>query len=619
MRRASGWLAAVLPLACTGEPGPVRADAGMPAVKALPDMPRPVAEAPVGPPSVVEAPVPVAQPPLALHLVAQRDGPLQLHVPGADAVVVAAAPAFALLGPDDQLRRDPSWIRGLAESKIDDTEVVALAFAGEQPTWLVTWSHNTRMLDESLVFRWLGDRWQRVRSESGGVSWYYDGIAPWHGGQLGLRRLAVNPDGWVLQYEGEEPYRVRQQEALLARLEAPPRFEVTFGAVKQPLPQVPRDLRVASFITLPAGDVLAIVEVPRYPGKVEHADLREMTAAVARWTVGEVQHRLEALPGVRVSPTLHLSSGTGPGTAFVYGDAGRDHQFGDASDEPYIATEGDGVWTEFEAPEDAPIASMAVGSDRVLWAVSGREFMGRTQLWRNGEDDRWRRVELAPVRFTGDESEWPVKPLQVHVRGVDDLWVVGTTETLGSEPDYYGPARHVVLRKRAAAAVLELPDAGELHTELSEWMDLKPWRPGMPAPQRLRYPPELRGLTKLEQAEEHRCRVVFVTLGEGSPAVEASLVAVAPGLAAKHALQVDLAEARVQERVIVGMRVVVPRQHQDAVPAFVAAVTRASPGLRPLTRCHDPKVTRSFGPPGVPQPESVVADDEDIESDENDE
>jgi hypothetical protein len=598
----SRWLAAALPLACLGERGPVQVDETAEVVA-----PPTVV---VAPPTVVVAPPepdvpPVAESPVALHLVAQRDGPLQLHAPAADAVAVIAAPAFALLGPDDRLRRDPGWVRGLAEAEVHDTDLLALAFDGDRPTWLVTWSRGSRMGDQHLVYRWIGDRWQRVRNESDEVSWHYSGIAPWHGGQLGLRVLATNPDSWILGYEGDEPYRIREQEALLARLARnPPRFEVVSGAVQRPPPRVPRDLEVTSFRTLPAGDVVALVAVPMGSRRDIYGD-PVMTTAVARWAVGATGYQLEPLPGLRPWPTLHLSPGTAPGATLVHGDAGHEEN---GSDEPYLVSDVDGVWTELEPPDGSPILSLAVAAGEVLWAVSGREYTGKNQLWRRGDDGPWRRVDPPPVRFADDADAWEVEPTQVHVRGADDLWVAGRTEAFAREYDD-DSGRHVVLRSRPAAAPLELPGIGALHAELSEWMALKPWRPGTPAPQRLRYPPERRS-TRREQAED-RCRVVFVTLGEPAPAVEAKLVAAAPKLAEKYALTVDLAEVRVYDRVVIGMRVVVPGRRQAAVPAFVTAVARASPGLRPLIRCHDPKVLRSFGPPGVPQPEPPSEDDED--------
>lgn len=549
-------------------------------------------EPPVKPEVVAQAPNAAPEPDadaddatLPMHMIAWRDGPLELLVPAVDTVAVIAAPAFALLGADNELHRDPAWLRGLHGVSYHDAFVQGLVVEGGAPTWLVTRTDNQRTDDAHLVFRRDKDRWERVRNESGDVSWHHEVITPWRGGHLALRTNAPNPDAGML-YEDDDIDRVHRDAVMRRVARRPRRFEVPGGgAAPGPLPRLPRDLAVQEFIALPTGDVLAIVGV----------------TAVARWRVGQTRHTLEPLPDVGEWPELHLAPGTDPGTALVYGSPGRPWE------EPYLASDAGGAWTAVATASGEPILSLAAGPDGLLWAVHGEQHFGDgNQLWRRAAGE-WQRAELAPVRFADEDPDraaraWPVVPRHVHLRSDDDLWLIGTTAAY-DEIDLARPSgRYVVLRGRPAAQVLELPGPASLRGEAMEWMEVAPWRPGSKPPVAQRYPPTTRNRTE-KDPDEGRCTRVFVQLAEPSPAEEQRIVALVPGLGVKHTLTVDLAEVSYLGRRLLGAYVVVPRGRDAAVAAFLADVERASPGPRPVARCHAPRFIRDFGPPGVRPPE----------------
>lgn len=585
------------------------------AVAACEEPPRAPSTPAPGPAPVVAPPAPVVAPPpapvvvapvaeagLQLHLLAVRDDPLRLEILGDGDVAVVAAPAFARLGADDALVREPAWGRDL-EAWTDAADLLVLTFAGAEPAWLVSESRQLRTSDQHLVFRWHKDRWQRVRNEVGQVSWHYAGASRWRDGlTLALRVAAPNPDAGMVYYESEHEldrdHRIYIEREVARR---PPRFEVIDGGkAKGAVPRVPRGLAIESFVATPDGEVFALVD--RFVND-------RAVPSVARWPAGATAPTIEPLPELADKRSeLRLALGAGPEPVLVYGST-------DLKEEaPYLARFSAGQWTRVATASGRPIRSLSRGPDGVLWAVHGELCCGIAgTLWRR-DGEVWTEVALAPVRFPGDGEDrvrddrgwkrvtgtpeaaaraWEIEADQVYARGPDDLWLVARVDDKDLDKDAIDvqrSGRYVVLRSRPAPRVLTFPGVQGLASELSEWTAPTPWQPGM----------DVGGESSGGEHYAQSCKRVFVALADATPAEEARLAGLVPRLAEARGMTVHLVEATIRDRQQLGALIMVPLQEED-VATLVAEIARASPGLQPLLRCHTPAITRFFGPaPAVP-------------------
>ena len=553
-----------------------------------------VAVEPVVPASAPAEPVTKG---LQLHLLAHRYGPLHLLPLAGEDMAVLAAPVFARLAADGALVREPGWTRDLEASTVA-ADLLVLTFEGAAPAWLVSESRLPRTSDQHLVYRWEVDRWRRIRNESGQVSWHYAEAAVWRDGHtLALRVAAPNPDAGDLGLEVETTADRRHRLAIERQVaRQPTRFEVLGGAkVAGSLPGIPKGLAVDTFIANTSGEVFAA-------GRGLAGD--RGAPVVARWGQGAAVPVVDALPELRVARDIKLAFGSDPGHVFAYGRTDIHEQA------PYLAEFVDGRWTRLAAAPDITIRSLAQGSDGVLWAVHADCCGSPGGLWRR-DGGVWTKVELAPVRIADDAHDhvredtygrkrvkgspeaaahaWPVEPDQVFVRGADDLWLVGRIDEpglTGDAHDYALSGRYVVLRSRPAPRVLRLPGPDDLRAEMSEWSAPEQWRPGM----------DVGHDTPWGEHQARACERAFVALAAVSAGEEARLTELVPRLAAGRKLVVELVEASIREGLQLGVVIDVPEDRQAAVSELVADIARASPGLRPLVRCHVPAISRFFGP-----------------------
>ena len=589
---ASGSCAALL--AC-GEPPIVAPEPS----KVVPEQAAPVVAAAAAP---APAPASASTTPsgLVLHPIAHRDGPLRLLRLGDGEVVVVAAPAFARVGADGALVRDPTWSRGLAGVDTDAADLRSLTFAGAAPRWLVSEARPNRTYDAHGVFRWQDGRWQSQANSLGDISWYYDGATAWRGGALALRAYALNTS--VTVYEsgtGNEMLELEERSHARALARHPTRF-VALDTDARP-PRLPARFVARSFVAAPTGEVYTY-------------GMHDRRDSVARWPAGG-SAVIDVLPGIPEAAVtdIQLALGATPGTLYAFGEVTTL----DPDDErkrthgPYLARFADGQWTLSTAAIGRPVCSLSEAPDGALWAVhSDACGIYDGSLWRRAGDGAWTAVALADVRFADDARDrlvstdngdwrrligdaeaaaraWPVSVDQVVTRG-EELWIVARLEGPGDD-DTVRDGRYAVLRSSPAPRVLGFPPPRRLAAELSEWTEPTPWHPGQdmspPRPRWGRYePPDYRA-----------CSTVFVALAEPTLAEEARLSELVPPLADSRGLAVHLVEASLRDRQQLGALIDVPAR-EEAVTELVDDLVRASPGLQPLLRCHVPWVTRFFGP-----------------------
>jgi len=479
-------VALALASACSGEPprtSPEPAPSSpAPAVEtATKDAPPPTTK-----PTEPVTPKAAAPPASPLHVVALREGPIQLMRLGTKAAVVLEGEPLPLV--DGVPTRGPSGSRGLPGLGGFDEWITTVAVSGTlDPTgtaWTVTREERERAAPWYRVHRNRnqGQGWEPVDLREGLIAAHHEAYVECGGARFGLLGWSTDPAQDHYSYDDESTPSVAYWRTVRRAQSEARRGFVRLEGPEVPVPELPQDVQSLAAVTTSDGTLYALVDRP------EGSETKNELLLV--WPPGATKPERVELP----------EHGGGEPTLDANGDVALVMGAGEDSTSYLVVIRG----TQWErVPVSMPgrstdASSYIVGAGRAasgeLWAAAAGSVLepGDPPVWRKPVDGEW---EAVPLPRFGDAlfgrepgvaydlvgyepngwysferaelDERRVVPTPKALTWADgEVWVVLELGPAYDDEQESPTMRHVLLSTRmGAAAPTRLPAPWELYIE----------------------------------------------------------------------------------------------------------------------------------------------------------
>jgi hypothetical protein len=449
-------------------------------------VPMPLATVPEAtPPDETEAPP--SAPASPLHVVAVREGPIELLRDRDALVPVLDGEPLPLLDGVPTRGRDGS--RGLGSSRHAYVfESPTLAFAGRlepsQTAWLTAAQHFERATSVYEVYRNRnqGQGWELLDLRKGPLVAYYAAFVERGGALLGLRSWANDPEQDAFEFEDPRA-DVYVRAAKRATAKAGHGF-VHLSGTKTAMPKVPARMRPFAAVASSDGTLHALAR--------EHGKSGEEHVLMLVWPPGVSTAERVPLPGAK-APELELSASGEWVLAF-----GADYD-GEGGRTSYLAVGRGTEWQQVpvSVPARAPdppvtITGAARAADGELWITIGERWTAGAvdPLWRKPSEGPWTSVPLPELDgwFSRDEAvvfdAWDISnepwlamerpPTTTALRGTALVWADDAVWVVIEAGDAYGedagmisqvPRSLLLSTRPAASAPATLPPSAQLRLE----------------------------------------------------------------------------------------------------------------------------------------------------------